>query len=256
MKQYKGYLVDLDGTMYRGTEKIEAASHFIKRLKEASIPYLFVTNNSSKTPEQVSDKLNSMDIPAAPKDIITSSIAAANYLHEQKPGANVYMIGEKGLRSALLNKGFTLTEEENKVNAVVMGIDHEITYKKLSKACLSVRAGAAFLSTNSDVAIPTERGLLPGNGSLTSVVSVSTGVKPTFIGKPESIIVNQALEMLGTSLEDSVMVGDNYQTDIMAGINAGMDTIIVHTGVTSKEQLDELEVQPTWSIHSLDEWQV
>lgn len=113
---------------------------------------------------------------------------------------------------------------------------------------------ATFISTNGDVAIPTERGLPPGNGALTSVVEVSTGQKPVFIGKPESVIVELALEMLGTSLQDTVMVGDNYQTDILAGINAGMDTIIVHTGVTAKDQLGQFKIQPSWSIDSLDNW--
>ncbi|UCZ52544.1 TIGR01457 family HAD-type hydrolase [Bacillus shivajii] len=254
MKKYDAYLVDLDGTMYRGSEKIEAASRFIKSLNEKDIPYLFVTNNSSKTPEQVAAKLVEMDIPATPKHVMTTSMATANYLHEQINEANVFMIGEEGLEDALKEKGFTLTDEA--VDAVVMGIDRNINYEKLSTACLAVRSGALFLSTNTDVAIPTEKGLLPGNGSLTSVVSVSTGVNPTFIGKPEAIIVNQALEVLGVPLDQTVMVGDNYQTDIMAGIKAGMDTIIVHTGVTSKEQLQEQKVQPTWSINSLDEWEI
>ncbi|MBU9722132.1 MULTISPECIES: TIGR01457 family HAD-type hydrolase [Bacillaceae] len=254
MKEYKGYLIDLDGTMYRGEEKIEAASYFVKNLADRNLPYLFVTNNSSRTPEQVAEKLITLDIPATAEHVFTTSMATSNYIHERSPEARVYMIGEEGLEEALKENGLQLVEVEKNVDVVVMGIDRDINYEKLSKACLAVRAGALFISTNGDVAIPTERGLLPGNGSLTSVVHVSTGVKPIFIGKPESIIVNQALEVLGTSLEETVMVGDNYQTDILAGINAGMDTIIVHTGVTSKEHLKEIEVQPTWSIDSLYEW--
>nr|WP_281419544.1 TIGR01457 family HAD-type hydrolase [Bacillus alkalicola] len=254
VKEYKGYLIDLDGTMYRGEEKIEAASYFVKNLADRNLPYLFVTNNSSRTPEQVAEKLITLDIPATAEHVFTTSMATSNYIHERSPEARVYMIGEEGLEEALKENGLQLVEVEKNVDVVVMGIDRDINYEKLSKACLAVRAGALFISTNGDVAIPTERGLLPGNGSLTSVVHVSTGVKPIFIGKPESIIVNQALEVLGTSLEETVMVGDNYQTDILAGINAGMDTIIVHTGVTSKEHLKEIEVQPTWSIDSLYEW--
>lgn len=252
MKQYKGYLIDLDGTMYRGEERIDAASRFVTKLAEQEIPHLFVTNNSSKTPEQVSDKLLSMDIPAKPEQVVTSSVAAARFIKKQYGETGVYMIGEKGLKTALEDEGHRLTEEAPEV--VVMGIDHEISYEKLAKAALAVRNGAAFISTNGDVAIPTERGLLPGNGALTSVVEVSTGQKPFFIGKPESVIVELALEMLGTSLQDTVMVGDNYQTDILAGINAGMDTIIVHTGVTAKVQLGSFKIQPSWSIDSLDDW--
>ncbi|PYZ92918.1 TIGR01457 family HAD-type hydrolase [Salipaludibacillus keqinensis] len=254
MKQYKGYLIDLDGTMYRGEEKIEAASRFVKKLEHKNIPYLFVTNNSSRTPAEVADKLISMDIPATEGHVFTTSMATAQYIDQTYGKAKVYMIGERGLEDALVKQGLELVNQH--ADVIVMGIDREINYEKLTTACLAVRKGAAFLSTNGDVAIPSERGLLPGNGSLTSVVQVSTGVKPTFIGKPESIIVDQALEVLGMSRDETVMVGDNYQTDILAGIRANMDTIIVHTGVTSKEQLSKENIQPTWSIKSLDDWEV
>ncbi|MBM7097014.1 TIGR01457 family HAD-type hydrolase [Bacillus sp. H-16] len=252
MKAYKGYLIDLDGTMYRGKEEISEAVTFVNQLVEKKIPYLFVTNNSSRTPEQVSDKLVSMGIPSTPDHVFTTSMATANYVSEKKPGATVFTIGEEGIKQALKEKGMKPGDET--ADVVVVGIDRAISYEKLSTACLAVRNGATFISTNGDVAIPTERGLLPGNGSLTSVVTVSTGVKPTFIGKPESIIVNQALDVLGTAKEETVMVGDNYHTDILAGIHAGLDTIIVHTGVTSKEQLTDYDEQPTHSIGGLDEW--
>ncbi|WP_026688476.1 TIGR01457 family HAD-type hydrolase [Alteribacter aurantiacus] len=252
MKSYKGYLIDLDGTMYRGTEKIAEAVEFVAELVKRDIPYLFVTNNSSRTPKQVSDKLVSMGIASTPDHVFTTSMATANYVAEKKPGATVFTIGEEGIKQALEEKGFVPGEEE--ADVVVVGIDRDISYEKLSTACLAVRNGATFISTNGDVAIPTERGLLPGNGSLTSVVTVSTGVQPTFIGKPESIIVNQALDVLGVPKKDTVMVGDNYHTDILAGIHAGMDTIIVHTGVTSKERLGDYDEQPTHSINGLDEW--
>ncbi|UTR15844.1 TIGR01457 family HAD-type hydrolase [Salipaludibacillus sp. LMS25] len=249
---YKGYLIDLDGTMYRGEEKIDAASRFVKQLEERKLPYLFVTNNSSRPPEDVAAKLNSMDIPAKPEHVFTTSMATAHYIEENYGKADVYMIGEEGLEQALESQGHKITDVQPEV--VVMGIDRDLSYEKLTKACLAVRNGAAFLSTNGDIAIPTERGLLPGNGSLTSVVHVSTGIAPLFIGKPESIIIKQALEVLGTQLEDTLMVGDNYQTDIMAGINAGMDTLIVHTGVTTSDQLKMEKVKPTYAINTLDDW--
>ncbi|WP_078579299.1 TIGR01457 family HAD-type hydrolase [Salipaludibacillus agaradhaerens] len=249
---YKGYLIDLDGTMYRGEEKIDAASRFVKQLAERKLPYLFVTNNSSRTPEDVAAKLLAMDIPAKPEHVFTTSMATARYIEENYGKTDVYMIGEEGLEQALEAQGHKLTDVDPEV--IVMGIDRNLSYEKLAKACLAVRNGAAFLSTNGDTAIPTERGLLPGNGSITSVVHVSTGVTPLFIGKPESIIINQALEVLGTQIENTLMVGDNYQTDIMAGINAGMDTLIVHTGFTTPEQLKMEKTQPTYAVNSLDEW--
>lgn len=254
MKEYKGYLIDLDGTMYRGEERIEAASDFVKRLREKEIPYLFVTNNSSRTPAQVAEKLRRFDIPCEADLVFTTSQATANYIYERKSNASVFVIGEEGIQTALKEKGFSFANED--ADYVVMGIDREITYEKLTIAALAVRNGAVFISTNGDIALPTERGLLPGNGSLTSVITVTTQTKPIFIGKPESIIMEQALKVLGIAKEDTLMVGDYYDTDILAGMNAGMDTLLVHTGVTTKELLKGYDRQPTYVVDSLDEWKL
>jgi 4-nitrophenyl phosphatase len=253
MKEYKGYLIDLDGTMYKGTERIEAASDFVKRLRKKDIPYLFVTNNSSRTPAQVAEKLRGFDIPAEEELVFTTGQATANYIYDRNKDASIYLIGEEGIRTALEEKGFEYAQEH--ADYVVIGIDRELTYEKLAIACLAVRNGAVFLSTNADVALPTERGFMPGNGSITAVVSVSTQTKPIFIGKPESIIMEQALKVLGTSKNETLMVGDNYDTDITAGMNAGMDTLLVHTGVTTREMLSGYDRRPTYSIDSLDEWE-
>ncbi|MED2971219.1 TIGR01457 family HAD-type hydrolase [Fictibacillus sp. B-59209] len=252
MKTYKGYLIDLDGTMYRGKERIEEAVQFVQELNRRGLPYLFVTNNSSKTKEDVASVLHNFEIPATSDHVYTTSMATANYIEKIKRDATVYCIGEEGIRQALLEKGFTLTEEQP--DFVVMGIDRSINYEKLTIACLAVRNGARFISTNGDIALPTERGLLPGNGSLTSVVAVSTRVQPTFIGKPEAIIMEMALEELGTAKEDTLMIGDNYDTDILAGIRSGLDTLLVHTGVTQKEHLGQVDIQPKYTVNGLDEW--
>ncbi|MDM5321359.1 TIGR01457 family HAD-type hydrolase [Bacillus altitudinis] len=252
MMKYKGYLIDLDGTMYKGTEKIEEAGQFVQKLNELNIPYLFVTNNSSRTPKQVAEKLVSFNIPATEEQVFTTSMATANYIAEQKKDASVYVIGEEGIKQAIEEKGLTFAQED--ADFVVVGIDRDITYEKFAVGAIAIRQGAQFISTNGDIAIPTERGLLPGNGSLTSVLSVTTTVQPTFIGKPESIIMEQAMRVLGTDVSETLMVGDNYDTDIMAGMNAGMDTLLVHTGVTTKELLQKYEKQPTYVIDSLSEW--
>lgn len=252
MKIYKGYLIDLDGTMYRGEERIEAASDFIKILNEKQIPYLYVTNNSSRTPKQVAEKLRQFDIPATEDQVFTTSQATANYIYDQKQDASVYVIGEEGIRTAITEKGFTIKDENPEF--VVVGIDRSITYEKLALACLAVRNGANFISTNGDIALPTERGLLPGNGSLTSVITVSTTVQPIFIGKPEKIIMEQAQKKLGIPKEDTLMIGDYYDTDIVAGMNAGIDTLLVHTGVTTVELLKNYQKQPTYAINSLKDW--
>lgn len=254
MKSYKGYLIDLDGTMYRGTERIEEAVTFVKKLRDKGLPYLFVTNNSSKTPDQVAAHLTQFDVPVTNEQVFTTSMATAAYISEEKSNASIYVIGGEGIRQALTDKGMKLVTDSP--DYVVVGLDREITYEKLAFGTLAVRGGAKFISTNGDIAIPTERGLLPGNGSLTSVIAVSTQTQPLFIGKPEAVIMEQALEVLGLPKEDVLMIGDNYDTDIKAGLNVGMDTLIVHTGVTTVEMLEEMDQLPTYSISSLAEWDI
>ncbi|HLS07138.1 MAG TPA: TIGR01457 family HAD-type hydrolase [Bacillota bacterium] len=252
LKQYKGYLLDLDGTMYRGQEPINSAVTFVQKLAQNEIPYMFVTNNSSQTPTEVVQKLTSMNIPATAEQVMTSSIATAKYISDLDEHARCYVIGESGLTTALEAEGLTITHKNSEY--VVTGIDRDINYEKLTKASLLIRAGANFISTNSDKAIPTERGLVPGNGALTSVVAVSTGVKPTFIGKPEKIIMDQALKLLGLAKNEVIMVGDNYDTDIMAGIQSNIDTLMVFTGVTPMSAYESLKIKPTYGIKNLSEW--
>ncbi|HCZ5740334.1 TPA: TIGR01457 family HAD-type hydrolase [Staphylococcus aureus] len=252
MKQYKAYLIDLDGTMYMGTDEIDGAKQFIDYLNVKGIPHLYVTNNSTKTPEQVTEKLREMHIDAKPEEVVTSALATADYISEQSPGASVYMLGGSGLNTALTEAGLVIKNDEH-VDYVVIGLDKQVTYEKLAIATLGVRNGATFISTNPDVSIPKERGFLPGNGAITSVVSVSTGVSPQFIGKPEPIIMVKALEILGLDKSEVAMVGDLYDTDIMSGINVGMDTIHVQTGVSTLEDVQNKNVPPTYSFKDLNE---
>lgn len=238
MKHYKGYLIDLDGTMYKGTEEVDGAAQFIDYLNQQGIPHLYVTNNSTKTPEEVTAKLREMHIDAKPEEIVTSALATANFIANEKANASVYMIGGSGLKAALLDRRLTLRRDKH-VDYVVIGLDEQVTYDKLAIATLAVREGATFISTNPDVSIPKESGLLPGNGAITSVVSVSTGQQPQFIGKPEPVIMDIALDILKLDKADVAMVGDLYDTDIMSGINVGVDTIHVQTGVTSFAEIQE-----------------
>lgn len=254
LKYYKGYIIDLDGTMYKGNHRIDGAAEFVDELYKNKIPYLFLTNNSTKTPVDFSDKLNQMNIKATPEQIVTSSLATAQYIHHIHPKAHCMVIGEEGLHDALLNKDLHIVTDEKECDYVVIGLDHHITYEKFSRACLAIRNGAKFISTNGDVAIPTERGLVPGNGALTSVITVSTGVEPTFIGKPENIIMEEALAVLGSQKEESIMVGDNYNTDILAGMNAGIDTLMVFSGITPYENYAKLQKKPTYYVQNLFEW--
>ncbi|SEO64670.1 4-nitrophenyl phosphatase [Amphibacillus marinus] len=254
MAKYTGFLIDLDGTVYNGTEKIEAAVEFVSKLNEKGYPYLFLTNNSSKTPKAVADKLTAMGIVAKEEHVFTSSMATAAYVAEQKPDARVYAIGEDGLTSALAEAGLTLTDQN--IEYVVMGLDRQLSYEKLAIGALAIRNGAKFIATNADVALPSERGFLPGSGSLISVLAVTTGVTPTYIGKPEAIIVDQAMEQLGSEKANTLMVGDNYQTDILAGIRAGIDSLLVLSGVTKETELEQVGEKPTFMIKSLSEWSI
>lgn len=252
MTSYNGYLIDLDGTMYRGSEVIEGAIEFVDALVVSEVPYLFLTNNSSKTQADVASHLNGMGIKATAENIMTTSIATAKYISNQKSRARCYVIGESGIKNALEQEGLILADTD--CDYVVFGIDRQITYEKYATACLEVRNGATFISTNSDNAIPTERGLLPGNGALTSVITISTNQDPIFIGKPESVIMSEALKVLGTEKADTLMVGDNYNTDIKAGLNNGIDTLMVFTGVTPFSDYPTLEVKPTYHVQNLVEW--
>lgn len=250
-KAYKAYCLDLDGTVYKGTEKIQAAVAFIERLQQRNIEPYFITNNSSSTLQQIQQKLASFGIKTEADYIMTSAIATAKHCADEYSGGSVQVIGELGLKQALLEKGITVVE--NHADIVVVGIDRQASYQKLSEACLAIRAGAKFVATNGDKAIPTEKGLEPGNGSFVKLIEFSTGQQPVIMGKPEPHMLRFIEQSKRYLKEDMVMIGDNYDTDIQAGIRFGIDTVHVAGGVTSKEELLLKEEQPTYSIRTLDD---
>lgn len=253
-KEYEGYLIDLDGTMYNGNEKIEEAADFIDRLRDADKPFLFLTNNSTANPQTVTNKLQSVsDVKAYPEEVFTSTEATITYLHKMN-AKRIYVIGEAGLLEGLQAADFVLTDHE--VDAVVVGLDSQVDYSQLEKATLLIQGGAAFIGTNPDTNLPTERGLVPGNGALIAFLEASTGQKATVIGKPEAIIMEAALAKIGLKKEDVLMVGDNYSTDIQAGIRNGVDTLLVLTGFTRKEDVENLPTPATHVMDTLEQWKV
>lgn len=256
MKKYAGYMIDLDGTIYRGKEKIPAAKRFIERLQEHDIPFLFVTNNSTQAPIKVVENLaNNFDIHVKEENVYTSALATADYIADlDKDKRSVYVIGEVGLKQAILDRGFRF--EETNPDYVVVGLDYDVTYHKFELATLAIKRGAKFIGTNADTNLPNERGLVPGAGSVIALVECSTQQKATYIGKPETIIMEKALERLGLPKDEVVMVGDNYMTDIKAGINFGIDTMLVYTGVSTRELVRKQEIAPTIELGALDEWKV
>ncbi|HEP2671200.1 TPA: TIGR01457 family HAD-type hydrolase [Streptococcus pyogenes] len=252
---YKGYLIDLDGTIYQGKNRIPAGERFIKRLQERGIPYLLVTNNTTRTPEMVQSMLaNQFHVETGIETIYTATMATVDYMNDMNRGKTAYVIGETGLKSAIAAAGYV--EELENPAYVVVGLDSQVTYEMLAIATLAIQKGALFIGTNPDLNIPTERGLMPGAGALNALLEAATRVKPVFIGKPNAIIMNKSLEVLGIQRSEAVMVGDNYLTDIMAGIQNDIATILVTTGFTRPEEVPILPIQPDHVLSSLDEWRL
>ncbi|WP_143463258.1 TIGR01457 family HAD-type hydrolase [Levilactobacillus enshiensis] len=255
MKDYQAYLIDLDGTVYAGSKRYPAAKRFVERLQAAGTAFKFVTNNTTKLPiDVVANLADNHDIHVTTDNVYTAGLATADFL-DQRAGSGertVYVVGEIGLRQALAAKGFTVDEEHPRY--VVVGLDSDVTYEKFAKAILAIRSGSTFIGTNSDSNIPKARGLMPGAGALVDLVRYATQTAPIFVGKPEPIILQNSLTQLGIAPKDALMVGDNYQTDILAGIHAGVDTLLTYTGVSTPEQVAQEKIQPTYTVSSLDQW--
>ncbi|MDR0297230.1 MAG: TIGR01457 family HAD-type hydrolase [Streptococcaceae bacterium] len=253
-KDYKGYIIDLDGTIYLGEGRIPAGEDFIHRLQAAGIPYLFVTNNTTRRPEVVAERLaTKFNINTSVASIYTASRATADYMDELGLEKTVYIIGGDGLKSEILGRGYV----ENRENPayVVVAVDMELTYEKLKTATFAIQRGAKFIGTNPDLNLPTSDGLLPGSGSIVACVKASTQVEPTFIGKPEAIITDLVVHQMGLDKSDLLVVGDNYLTDIRTGIDNGIDTLLVTTGFTKPEEVATLPDAPTYVVSSLEEWE-
>lgn len=256
-KHYDGYFIDLDGTIYAGKRRIPAAKRFIERLQDTDTDFMFVTNNTTKLPIDVVRNLaDNHDIHVAEKNVYTAGLASADYVAQvAKPGQDsVYIVGEIGLIQAFLDRGFRLTEHDP--DFVVVGLDSDVTYHKLSLAILAIRAGAIFVGTNPDSNIPNELGMLPGAGSFVEMVAYATQQRPVYIGKPRSIIMANALKRSGLRKDQVVMVGDNYRTDITAGLDFGIDTLLVYSGLSKRAEVEQEDRQPTFEIDSLDDWEL
>ena len=250
---YKGYLIDLDGTIYKGKDRIPAGEAFFQELQKREIPYLFVTNNTTRTPESVQEMLvNQFNIDTPVSTIYTATLATIDYMNDLGLEKTVYVIGEAGLKEAIQAAGYV--EDKENPAYVVVGLDWQVDYEKFAKATLAIHKGAHFIGTNPDLNIPTERGLLPGAGSLITLLEAATRVKPVYIGKPNAIIMDKAVEHLGLERQEIVMVGDNYLTDIRAGIDNGIPSLLVTTGFTKPEEVEDLPIAPTHVLSSLAEW--
>ncbi|RJE90178.1 TIGR01457 family HAD-type hydrolase [Paenibacillus sp. 1011MAR3C5] len=234
----RGLLIDLDGTLYHGTSRIDGADRLIAYINEIKLPYQFVTNNSSTSAEEVAGRLSAMGIPAQASDVCTSAQATAGYIADQAPGASVFVIGEVGLRSALQEAGCRLTDDEQP-DFVVQGIDRSMSYERMARAVRYIRAGAAYVMTNPDLLLPSSDGLIPGAGSIGAMLQAASGEKPVVIGKPSSILMDYSLRRLGVHHEETWVVGDNIATDIAAGLAAGCKAVLVLTGLTHADNVEQ-----------------
>lgn len=254
MKDYHLFLVDLDGTIYRGKDTIASGVRFIHRIKEAGKECLFLTNNTTRTPQMVVDKLAHHGVKTDVSHIYTPNMATVSYILEQEDWQakkiGVYLIGQIGLLQEFLKHPEFELNESNP-DYVVVGLDTDFTYHKVQVASTAIQNGAKFIGTNVDVNLPSDQGLMPGNGSLCAMVAVASGQEPLYIGKPSAIIIEKVLAKFHCSKKDALLVGDNYETDIKAGFNSGVDQLLVTTGITQAADLIGKK-QPTILVDSLD----
>ena len=251
----KALIIDMDGVLWHGSNPIPGLNDFFHTIRDLELPFILATNNAGLSSNQYIDKLAAMNVQASSKEILTSGMATAAYLAQQTVPHNtrIFVIGEDGARLPLIEKGFILTDTYEDCDIIVCGIDRSLNWDKLATATLNLRAGARFIGTNGDTSLPTERGVTHGNGAILAALEAATGIKPTIIGKPEPIMYQQAMHILGTAPEQTIAIGDRLDTDILGAVRANMRSLMVLTGISSKADLAALDYQPTWIMQDIRE---
>ncbi len=251
-------IIDMDGVLWEGTRALPGLKAFFGLLRQQKLPFILATNNASLTQAQYINKLQSMGVIVSANEILTSSMATAHYLSEQVNPCDtrVLVIGEEGLRQPLLDKGFTIintpfSKQSKVADFVICGLDRHLTWNKLAEASLHICAGAKFIASNADTTLPTERGPVLGNGAILAALASATKVSPTIIGKPEAIMYQQAINILGVAPDQTIAIGDRLNTDILGAVNTGIRSIMVLTGISSEQDLMSIDYQPTWILPDL-----
>ena len=239
----KGFICDMDGVLYHGNRLLPGAAEFISWLQREKKEFLFLTNNSGSTPRELQQKLKRMGLEVSQEHFYTSALATAAFLKEQAPGCSVYAIGEAGLLNALYNAGITM----NDVNPdyVVMGEGKSYSLDTLTKATNLVRGGAKLIGANSDLTGPIEHGIAPACRALVAPIELATGKQAYFCGKPNPLMMRTGLNLLGCHSAEAVMVGDRMDTDVISGMECGMSTVLVLSGVSTRETVDTFAYRPT-----------
>lgn len=243
---------DMDGVIYRGKQIIPGAQEFIDRMSATGTPFLFLTNNSEQTQLDLVHKLRAMGVRGLePTHFITSAMATAQFVASQRPGGSAYVLGGAGLATELHKVGYSLTERDP--DFVVVGKTRSFSFESLAKAVALIRGGARFIGTNPDILDPVEGGVEPAAGAILAAVAAAAGVPPYVVGKPNSLMMIYARQMLDAHAEDCVMVGDRMDTDVVGGMEAGMKTCLVLSGVTAREDLKRFPYRPTFVYPSVAE---
>ena len=239
----KGFICDMDGVIYHGSIVLPGVAEFISWLKEEKKEYLFLTNNSGYTPKELQQKLSRLGLDVPEEHFYTSALATASFLKEQAPGCSVYAIGEAGLFNALYDAGITMNDYNP--DYVVIGEGKSYSLESLTKATNLVLKGAKLIGANSDVSGPIENGIMPACGALVSPIEMATGKKAYFCGKPNPLMMRTGLKLLHCHSAEAVMVGDRMDTDVISGLESGMSTVLVLSGVSTRETLDTYAYRPT-----------
>ncbi len=250
----KNYVTDMDGVLVHGRQPIPGAEQFIKRLQDAGTEFIVLTNNPLYTPRDLAHRLKTSGLDIPPERIFTSAMATARFLKSQKPEGTAYVIGESGLTEAIHEAGYIITDMDP--DYVVLGEHNAYNYDMLTKAVRLIAAGAQFIATNPDVSGKVEGGLVPGCGATAALIEKATGKAPFFVGKPNPLMMRTVLNYLGVHSSETIMVGDRMDTDIIAGVESGMETILVLTGVTKREDVDNFPYRPTRILDSVADIEV
>ena len=251
MKSINNLIIDMDGVLITGNQIIPGADRFIARLEELGREYLVLTNNPMYTPRDLAHRLQSIGLEIPSRRIFTSAMATANFLHSQRPNGTAFVIGEAGLTQAIHEIGYVITDISP--DYVVLGETAAYNYANITKAIRLIVAGARFIATNPDVSGPTEAGIVPGCGAMAALIENATGKAPFYVGKPNPFIMRAALNYLDVHSEDTVMIGDRMDTDVVAGVQSGLQTILVLSGITAREEVERYPYRPTWVVESVAE---
>jgi len=250
----KAFLLDMDGVLVHGRRPVPGAPEFIGRLLATRTPFLVITNNPKYTPRDLSHRLASEGMNIPEQNLFTSAMATAQFLASQRPNSTAFVIGETGLTHAMHQVGYTLTSKDPEY--VVIGESNSLSLDQVTQAIRLVMAGSRFIATNPDPTGPSETGIVPACGAVAAMIERAAGHRPYFVGKPNPLMMRRALTALGTHSEETIMVGDRMDTDVVTGIEAGMETILVLTGVTRREDVERFPYRPTRILPSVAEIEV